>query len=104
MSGTAIGLVQSPTGTPRVDRSWSRALVVRHAHEHRLRLVDVLELDDDDRTTRTVMLELAALAGSARADVLVTHGVRSDLVSALADDLGLIHLPVPPHRGRHAPA
>lgn len=112
MTAIALGLVRSPSGTPRVDRSWNRALVIRHAREQRLQLVDILELDDDEATLRTVLPQLAGLAGSCGADVLVTHGVSADLAGTLAQDLGLAHLPVPygptrPHRedaevrGRH---
>jgi hypothetical protein len=91
----AIGLVHADAGARSTNRWWYRAIVVRHAHDRRLRLVDVLELDDDGRTNAQELLRLAAIAAQSDATVLVTHGIRPELARSLAADLGLRHLPAP---------
>jgi hypothetical protein len=86
----------------RVKASAARGLLVRHARDQRLRLVEVLELEDDRRRNGYVLTRLAALAAQSEAVALLTHGVQLDLAGKLADDLGVRHLPVPhtdrPHR------
>ena len=71
----AIGLVHLPEGTPRGDRAWARALVVRHARDARLQLVDILELDDEPRRARAVLTRLGDLAAVWRVTVLLTDGL-----------------------------
>jgi hypothetical protein len=91
----AIGLVHQPAGRPAADRYWARGLVVRHARDQRLRLVEVLELEDDGRRNGPILTRLAALSGQFGAVALLTHGVQPDLADKLADDLGVEHLAVP---------
>jgi hypothetical protein len=98
----AIGLVHQPAGRPTADRYWARGLVVRHARDHGLQLVEVLELEDDGRRNRLVLTRLAALAAQTDAVALLTHGIRPDLAAKLADDLAVRHLPVP-HTARPHP-
>ena len=95
MKLNAIGLVRVAGGLVTSDRWWYRAIVVRHAHDHRLQLVDVLELSDDGQGEAEELLRLTAIAAQSDAVALVTHGVRPDLARGLADDLGLRHLPAP---------
>jgi hypothetical protein len=102
-SHKAIGLVHQPADTSTADRHWTRGLVVRRAHDQRLRLVDVLELDDDGRRTTSVLTRLAALAAESDVAALVTYGVRPDLADKLAADLGVRHLPVPHSERPHRP-
>ena len=92
----AIGLVHRPAGGPVSDRRWARALVIRHAHEAELQLIDVLELPDEPSRTRGVLSRLGDLAATPDVAVLVTDGLDADLARRLADDLGLVHRPVPP--------
>jgi hypothetical protein len=92
----AIGLVHRAAGSPSSDRRWARALVIRHAHDARLQLIDVLELHDEPSRTRGVLSRLGDLAAGPGVAVLVTDGLDADLARRLADDLGLDHEPVPP--------
>ena len=92
----AIGLVHRPAGGPVADRRWARALVIRHAHEAELQLIDVLELHDEPSRIRGVLSRLGDLAATPDVAVLVTDGLDGDLARRLADDLGLVHGPVPP--------
>jgi hypothetical protein len=87
----AIGLVRMPDGTPRGDRTWARALVVRHARDARLQLIDILELDDDPTRSRAILSRLGDLAAVWRATVLLTDGVEPRVARTLALDLGLEH-------------
>jgi hypothetical protein len=98
----AIGLVQLAGGVHSPDRWWHRAIVVRHARDHGLQLIDVLELDDGQRSGY-VLTRLATLAADSRAAALVTCGVEPDLADKLADDLGVRHLPVPHTRRPQRP-
>jgi hypothetical protein len=91
----AIGLVHQPADGPSTDRYWARGLVVRHARDQRLRLVDILELDEDGLRNGYVLTRLAALAAQSDVAALVTYGVQLDVADHLADDLGVRHLPVP---------
>jgi hypothetical protein len=91
----AIGLVYRPHGTPSADRSWARALVIRHAREAGLTLVDVHELGDDGRRNADVLNRLADLVLTSGARVLVTDDVQPALATQLVRDLGLRHEPVP---------
>jgi hypothetical protein len=91
MTDYAIGLIHHPAGTPAADRWWARALVVRHARDKRLRLVDIVDLDDH----RVALTMLAHLAATTGASVLVTDGVPPDVAERLAADLGLRHQAVP---------
>jgi hypothetical protein len=95
MNLNAIGLLRVAGGVRTSDRWWYRAIVVRHAHDHRLRLVDVLELSDDGHDDAEELARLAAIAAQSDAVALVTHGVRPDLARGIAEDLGLRHLPAP---------
>jgi hypothetical protein len=92
----AIGLVHRPVGGPSSDRRWARALVIRHAHDAELQLIDVLELHDEPSRTRGVLSRLGDLAAAPGVAVLVTDGLDAVLAQRLADDLGLVHQPVPP--------
>lgn len=94
----AIGLVRLPAGMPRGDRTWARALVVRHARDSRLQLVDILELDDDPTRARAVLTRLGDLAAVWRVTVLLTDGVDDRAARALALDLGLEHQSVSARR------
>jgi hypothetical protein len=98
----AVGLVHRPTGTPGPDRSWARALVVRHARARHLTLLDVYEIDDDERRSAAVLRRLADLAAHAGAKVLITEGLDPVAAGRLAADLDLRLDPVPPasERGR----
>ena len=96
MTRLAVGLVHRPAGTPAVDRNWARALVVRHARDRGLRLLDILELDDDAARTAHVLRRVANLAASAGAHTLVTEGVDIGVAGRAAQDLGLAHEAVPP--------
>src|SRR3954447_20451387 len=87
MKLNAIGLVRVAGGVDISDRWWYRAIVVRHAHDHRLQLVDVLELSDDGQGDAQELSRLAAIAAQSDAVALVTHGIRPDLARDLADDL-----------------
>ncbi len=87
----AIGLVHLADGTPRGDRTWARALVVRHARDARLQLVDILELDDEPRRSRAVLTRLGDLAAVWRVTVLLTDGLDPHIARSLALDLGLQH-------------
>lgn len=87
----ALGLVYRPSGTASADRSWARALVVRQCRRSKLTLVEVYELDDDDRRTADVLARLRDLAIAARVEVLVTDGVRPALAVRLVADLGARH-------------
>jgi hypothetical protein len=87
----AIGLVRMPAGTPRGDRTWARALVVRHARDARLQLVDILELDDEPARARAVLSRLGDVAAVWRVTVLLTDGLDADTARGLALDLGLVH-------------
>src|SRR4051794_30792172 len=69
MTGIAIGLVNVIEGSRSPNRWWYRAIVVRHARDQRLRLVDVLELDDDGHRNAQELLRLAALAAQSDATV-----------------------------------
>jgi hypothetical protein len=91
----AIGLVHQPADRSSADRYWVRGLVVRHARDQRLRLVDIFELDDDGPRDGYVLTRLAALVAQSDASALVTYGVQGDLADNLADDLGVRHLRVP---------
>jgi hypothetical protein len=91
----AIGLVHVTAGIRSPDRWWYRALVIRHARDHGLQLVDILELDDDGQRNGYVLTRLAALAAQSRARALVSYGVEPQLAATLAADLGVQHLPVP---------
>ena len=99
----AVGLVHRPTGTPGPDRSWARSLVVRHARAQGLTLLHVYEIDDDEARSADVLQRLADTAAHARVSVLVTDGLDLSTAAALARELGLRHLPVPPapHRQEH---
>lgn len=90
----AIGLVYRPLGTGGADRSWARSLVIRHARNARLSLIDIYELNDNSDRNRDVLDRLADLAVHASADVLLTDGVEPDLVGRLAGELGVRHEPV----------
>lgn len=92
----AVGLVHRPLGTPSLDRTWARAVVVRHARDARLQLVDVLELDDQPDRTRAVLSRLNHLAAASQISVLITDGLDTDLARRLAHDLRLEHQAVPP--------
>lgn len=92
----AVALVHRPSGTPGADRSWARALVVRHARAAGLALLDVHELDDDDDRNAAVVRRLAETARAAGAAVLVTEGLDEPAGRRLAAQLGLRHSPVPP--------
>jgi hypothetical protein len=92
----AIGLVHRPAGSPSSERRWGRALVIRHAHDAQLQLIDVLELHDEPGRTRGVLSRLGDLAASPGVTVLVTDGLDADLARRLAHDLGLVHQAVPP--------
>jgi hypothetical protein len=96
MTRLAIGLVHRPAGTPPVDRHWARALVVRHARDQRLRLLDVLEIDDDADRRREVLHRLADVAAGVRVAALITDGVDQALAESIARDLEMAHVPVPP--------
>jgi hypothetical protein len=83
---------------PAVDhlpQRFTRALVLLHAREVRLTLIDTYELDDEARRTADVLKRLADLAATSAARVLVTDGLRPALATHLADDLDLRHEPVP---------
>jgi hypothetical protein len=97
----AIGLVHRPRGTASADRSWARSLVIRHARDARLDLVDIYELGDDGRRNANVLDRLADLVATSGARVLVTDGVQPALVTRLVGDLGLAHEPVPARWHRH---
>jgi hypothetical protein len=105
MKVTAVGLVHVPGGARTPDRWWYRAIVVRHARDRRLQLVDVLELTGDRKIDSEELKRLATVAARSRATVLVTHGIRTDLAGHLAERLGLRHLPAPdrpgPYSARH---
>jgi hypothetical protein len=101
MTRLAIGLVHRPSGTPPVDRDWARALVVRHSRDRRLRLLDILEIDDDADRTREVLRRLADTAASAHAAALITDGVDPVLAASTARDLDLVHEPVLPRARPH---
>ena len=94
----AIGLIHHRADTPAIDRAWTRAVVIRHARDLDLQLVDIVETDEvadagDDETLQRLTL----LARSATATSLVTGGVRPDLGARIANDLGLRHEPdLPP--------
>jgi hypothetical protein len=94
----AIGLIYRPKHTPSADRSWARALVIRHARSRRMMLVDVYELDDNEPRNADVLVRLKDLAATSGVEVLVTDGVRPALATRLAGDLALRHEPVPPRR------
>jgi hypothetical protein len=94
----AIGLVQLPPGTPRGDRTWARALVVRHARDARVQLVDILELDDEPGRARAVLSRLGDLAAVWRVTVLLTDGLDPDVARGIALDLGLEHQAVSSQR------
>jgi len=89
----AIGLVYRPNGSPSADRSWARALIIRHTRDARLTLVDIYELNDDRRRNADVLERLADAAVASDVRVLVTDGVRPALVGRLTDELGLTHDP-----------
>ncbi|MBA3905155.1 MAG: hypothetical protein H0X35_00470 [Pseudonocardiales bacterium] len=87
-----IGLVHNRPGTPTMDRNWSRALVVRHAHERRWRLVDILELTDLDTAQQAVAPYLDALPGHPLPPgVLLTHGIPDEHARRLAQHHQLLH-------------
>jgi hypothetical protein len=90
----AVGLVRLPGGTPRGDRTWARALVVRHARAARLALIDIYELDDDETRRAEVLERLATRVPTSSVRVLVTDGVPAELATRLAEQLGLHHEPV----------
>lgn len=92
MRTPAVGLVHVAAGTPTMDRYWRRGLVVRHARDLRLGLVDVLEVDDN---AGPVLLRLAAIAAQSDARVLVTHGLDPRMAGRLAADLDVEHVAVP---------
>jgi hypothetical protein len=92
----AVGLVYRPSGTPGADRSWARALVVRHARAEGLTLLDVFELSDDEPRNAAVLRRLADFAAHARATVIVVEGLDTANGARLADDLGLRLERVPP--------
>lgn len=98
----AVGLVHRPTGTSSADRSWGRALVVRHARSLGLTLLDVHEMDDDPIRSAGVVERLADLIAGADVTVLVTDGVDPAVGARLARALRLRHSAVPPagRRGR----
>jgi hypothetical protein len=87
----AIGLVHRPAGSPSSERRWGRALVIRHAHDAQLQLIDVLELHDEPGRTRAALTRLGDLAAAPGVTVLVTDGLDADLARRLAHDLGLVH-------------
>jgi hypothetical protein len=95
----AIGLVHAQGGVRALDRWWCRAIVARQARDHRLRLVDVLELGDDRAGDGQHARLLATMAARSGAVALVTHGVRPDVARALAEGLGLRHLLAPDRPG-----
>jgi hypothetical protein len=99
MKVNAIGLVYVPGGARTPDRWWYRAIIVRHARDQRLRLVDVLELTGDRTLDSEELKRLVATAKQSRATVLVTHGIRTDLARHLAERLGLRHVPAPDRPG-----
>lgn len=95
----AIGLVRVPAGTPRPERTWTRAVLARHARDARLQLVDILELDDDEPgQLREVVTRLGDIAALWRVAVLLTDGLDPELGGGLALDLGLEHQPVSPRQ------
>ncbi len=98
----AVGLVHRPTGTSIADRSWGRALVVRHARSQGLTLLEVHEMDDDPIRSADVVERLADLVAGAGVTVLVTDGVDPSVGARLARALRLRHSAVPPpgRRGR----
>jgi hypothetical protein len=96
MTRLAIGLVHRPSGTPPVDRDWARALVVRHSRDRRLRLLDILEIDDNADRTREVIGRLARVAADTSAAALITDGVDPSLAESIARDLDLSHEAVTP--------
>ena len=90
----AVGLVHRPPGTPLVDRQWARALVIRYARERRLRLLDVLELQDP-QALGALARRLAEMTASADVTTLVTDGFDPAIAGQIAQDLGLRHAAVP---------
>jgi hypothetical protein len=96
----AVGLVYRSSETAKADRSWARALVIRHVRDRQLKLVDIYELDDNGRRNADVLDRLVDLVITSGVEVLVTDGVHPDLVTRLVADLGLRHEPVPPRTGR----
>ena len=94
----AIGLVRMPPGIPRGDRTWARALVVRHARDARLQLVDILELDEEPGRARAVLSRLGDLAAVWRVTVLLTDGLDPVVARGFALDLGLEHQAVSTQR------
>ena len=88
----AVGVVHSPAGTPALERLRARGLVVRHSRDARLRLVDIVDLDDD---LEPALRRIAELTTATSLIALVTSGVRPELAQRLAHDLGLRHEPVP---------
>ena len=91
MDQLAIGLVHLPDDRPRGDRTWARALVVRHARDARLQLVDILELDDEPRRARAVLTRLGDVAAVWNVTVLLTDGLEPHVARSIALDLGLEH-------------
>jgi hypothetical protein len=92
----AIGLVHVAVGAHSPDRWWARALVVRHARDHHLQLVDVLELDEDQHRNASELLRLAELVVQTDVTTLVTYGVDLELANRFAADLGVRPVPAPP--------
>jgi transcriptional regulator with XRE-family HTH domain len=87
----AIGLVRHPPGASELDRAWARGLVVRHARDSRLRLLDVLELGDDSVGDHAVLQRLAQVSLTRDVTVLLTHGVESNVADRLAGEVHLNH-------------
>jgi hypothetical protein len=85
----AIGLVQHSPGMSDLDRAWARGLIIRHARDARLRILDVLELGDDDAVNGDVLRRLAQVATTVGASVLLTNGVDLPLAERVARELDL---------------
>jgi hypothetical protein len=92
----AVGLVHRPVGTAAADLIWARSLVVRHAREAGLQLVDVLDLRDGHH--QAVLARIADAAAARGVTVLVTDGLDPQLAERLAADLGLAHHAAPQRR------
>ena len=94
----ALGVVRHVPGTPKMDRDWARALVVRHAHEQRWQLVDILELTDLDAAVDELARQLhhGARGLQPSPSVLVTQGVPSAQGETLAAQHQMVLAPVSP--------
>lgn len=95
MAGTAIGLIVLTDSLRQQIRWWNRAIVVRQARAHRLRLIGIVELHADGEHNGLELLHLTTLATTHEASALVTYGVHPHLARSLAADLGLRHIIAP---------